>query len=1164
MSFVHLHVHSHFSLLDSTIRIDDLVLAVKTMGMTAAALTDHGNLFGAVQFLEAALAKPDPDKSTKFPDPIQPIFGAELNVAMPGADLPSHLVLLARTAAGYRNLQALVSESCRRREPGTQPVVSFDEVQGRSDGLVALSGCLGGEVSQALLRGDPAGARRTAELLAGTFGPDRFFLELQSNGLAEQEMVNEGLLALARETGIPPVATANAHYQTRDDAAAHAVLVAIEMRRNLRPDQLQNLSLNGFHLASPDEMAAAFAHVPEALANTVRIAESIEGITLQTDRNTHHFPIFQTPDDTSTADYLRTLAHDGLEKRLAKARAEGRTPDDPTYRARLETELGVIISLGFDAYYLIVWDFINWARQHDIPVGPGRGSGAGSLVAFAIGITDIDPIRYDLLFERFLNPERVNPPDFDIDFCVAGRDRVIEYVKEKYGREKFGQIITFASLKAKAVLRDVARVLGMSLAQADQIAKLVPQGADMTLAKALQQEPRINALLDSEDPQWRMLWNLSLRLEGIVRQPGKHAAGVVIADRSIDDYAPMYLNDDGSMVTQYSMKDLDAVGLIKFDFLGLTALTVIDHSEKSIRTRLDPNFRIEEIPLDDRATFDLVNSGLTAGIFQLETRGLTELLRRVKADSIEDITAVIALYRPGPLRSKMDEEFIAVKHGQKQISFAVPELQPILRDTYGTLLYQEQIMLIAQNLAGFTLGRADLLRRAMGKKKKDALDKQRAPFLEGMAASGFPARESATLFDQMAQFAEYGFNKSHSAAYAYVSYRMAYLKTHYPTDFLCAVLTAEKDHKDKVMRFIHEARMMGIAVLPPDVNHSVADFSVQETTAADGTRMGAIRFGLAAVRGVGEGAVEVIVAARRQQPFSDVQDFLARVDPRRINRRVVEALIRCGAFDCFGHTRNALATHLDMLMAAANSRREEMESGQMGLFDMDPKSAQPVGPPAESEWPLPELLAAEREATGYYLSGHPMDPYVEELRRYNVLDLSDARNWTAGQQVKFGGIVVEVSDKATKANTGRIAYLTIEDTTGQVPCFVAPAVYSQWADVAGLDEPLLVEGVVQFEGEEETLRVNVASIKRLEAARRTLAKALSIEFDASETSVETIDRIMAFLKAHPGPCPIEFRMRVPGIGRMKVRAAGGVGFDPDPRLLPELEAIVDAGRVSLT
>lgn len=1162
MSFVHLHVHSHMSLLDSTIRIKPYVQAVKKMGMTAAALTDHGNLFGAVQFLEAATAPPDKDKPDPYPDPIRPIFGVEINLASPDDEAPHHLVLLARTVDGYRNLRALVSDSCTRRSQGGQPIVPYAQLAAHANGLIGLSGCLGGEIAQALLRGESGRARQAAERFASLFEPDAFYLEMQSNGLAEQDRVNDALLALARDTGIPPVATSNAHYLTREDAASHAVLVAIEMRRNLSLEQIRNLPLTGFHLASPDEMAQAFAHVPEALSNTVRIADMIDGVTLQTNRKVHHFPVFKTPDDASTGDYLRRLSNERLAARLDKARAEGREPDVAVYQQRLDAELDVIIKLGFDAYYLIVWDFINWARLNDVPVGPGRGSGAGSLVAFAIGITDIDPIRYDLLFERFLNPERVNPPDFDIDFCMAGRDKVIDYVTRQYGREKVCQIITFASLKARAAIRDVARVLGMTFQQADQIAKLVPASPDMTLAKAIEQEPKLKELIASDD-QNRMLWDLCLKLEGINRQPGKHAAGVVIADQAIDEYAPLYVNDDGSLVTQYSMKDLDAVGLIKFDFLGLTALTVIDHAVQSIRRRVSPDFRIEDIPLDDRATFDLMCAGGTGGVFQLETRGITELVKRVKPDSVEDITAVIALFRPGPLGSKMDDEFVAVKHGQKKASYALPELRPILQDTYGTILYQEQIMLIAQNLAGFSLGRADLLRRAMGKKSAEVLAAQRAPFLEGMLARGHDPQVSNDLFDKMAFFAEYGFNKSHSAAYAYVTYRMAYLKTHYPTDFLCAVLTADSGDKNKVMRFAHEARSMGIPVLPPDVNHSMSDFTVQEVPGKDGAKVAAIRFGLAGVKGVGEAAIEAIVAARSDRPFQDIQDFLARIDLRRINKRVIEALVRCGGLDCFGHTRAAMTLHLDSLISAANARRAELESGQMGLFDMEPRVVTPAGPPPEPEWPAAQLLEYEREATGYYLSGHPMDRYADELRQSSVTEIAEVSQRTSGEPVTIAGVVVDKQDKATKANTGRIAFITIEDTTGQVPCFVNQKTYPQWAAVADLNEPLLIRATVQFEGDDESLRLAVNSIERLEAARRSLAKALCLDVDLERVSVQDIDRLCALIQGNPGPCPIEFRVRLAGTGSMDLRVQGDTGVDPSRALIPKFEEILGAGCVDL-
>jgi DNA polymerase-3 subunit alpha len=1148
MSFVHLHVHSHLSLLDSTVRIPDLVKAATDAGMPAIALTDHVNLFGAVQFMKAC------KKAS-----IKPIFGAELVLRDPDLERPAHLIVLARTREGFANLRTLVSRSYTEGLVERTATITRDALAAHANGLTALSGCLGGEVPQALLRGDDEGARIAADWYSEVFGTGHFYLELQANRLVEQETTNSRLVELSRETGIPLVATNNVHYLSREDAKAHAVLVAIDLRRNLSREQIDRLPLNGFHMASAEEMTETFADVPEALANTLVIADSVEGITLETSEKLH-FPNFAPPGGVSTEDYLATLSREGLARRLSEARALGREPDEHGYVARLDHELQVILQLNYDAYYLIVWDFINWARDREIPVGPGRGSGAGSLVAYALGITDVDPLRYDLLFERFLNPERVSPPDFDIDFCVERRDQVFQYVTEKYGRERVGQIITFGSLKAKAVVKDVARVMGLSFQQGDQITKLIPVELDMTLDKAWDKEPRLRELIESE-PDLQMLWEISRRLEGLNRQAGKHAAGVVIADRPIRDYAPLFVTDDGSVVTQFNMKDLDPVGLIKFDFLGLMALTVTENAVRSIRARLDPAFRIEDIPLDDAKVFRLVSAGATAGVFQLETAGITKLVKRVKPDCIEDIIAVIALFRPGPLGSGMVEEFIAVKHGLKSPEYAIPELEPILRDTYGTILYQEQIMRITQNLGGFSLGRADNLRRAMGKKDKDELEAQREPFLAGAAQRNIDPEAALQLFDKMTFFAEYGFNKSHSAAYAYVTYRMAYLKAHFPTDFLCAVLTAEKGDQIKVMRFIKEAGDLGIPVNPPDVNRSEADFTVQDDTTDDGTRKAAIRFGLTAVKGIGASAVDSILLARQEGHFTSVTDFLARIDTRKVNKRAIEALIKCGALDGFGHTRASLSTHLDQLIDSANSRRNDMENGQMGLFDAVPgaKVADVSGPPHVPEWPFRQLLALEKEAIGYYVSGHPLDSYQDQIARSDVTNIADLSALDDGEPVSIAGIVIARSEKLTKANQSRIVFVTLEDKTGQVECFVGSRTYTQWEPVSAIDDPLFFQGTVAFEGDERKVKITVNRIERLELARRLSVRALVLRLDLNSVGEAAVERVRQIAAANRGPCPLELRLILPGAGEMDVRAGGNWGVMPADSVIEEFERLLGAG-----
>lgn len=1158
MAFVHLHVHSHLSLLDSTIRVPDLAKRVHKLGMSAVALTDHGNLFAGVQLLTYCKK-----------EEVKPIFGSEINLWDPKASRIYHLVLLARTEAGFGNLRAIISKGyLEGKQADGTPTVQREFLAEHAGGLFALSACLGGEVPQALLKGDEEAARDAAVWYDTTFGHGNFYLELQGNGLAEQEDANNALIDLGNNLGIPLVATNNAHYLTREDAQAHAVLVAIEMKRTLTLDQIRNLPLTTFHLATEDEMRERFAHVPEALDNTVRIAEAVEGETLKTTKKLH-FPIFRTPAGEPVDQYLRDLADQGLSKRLEEDRRLGRDPDEKAYRERLDRELGVIIKLGFDAYYLTVWDFINWSKANGVPVGPGRGSGAGSLAAYAIGITDIDPMKFDLLFERFLNPERVSPPDFDVDFCMAKRGMTIQYVTAKYGRDHVSQIITFGALKAKAAVKDVGRVLGLTFAQGDQISKLIPQAPDMTLETAWTQEPRLPELINS-DPLYKEVWEIARKVEGLNRQPGMHAAGVVIADRPVADYAPVYVDPEGAIVTQFNMKDLDSVGLIKFDFLGLTALTVTENAVDIIRSRGHKDFRIEDVPIDDKETFEVITAGGTAGVFQLETRGITELVRKMRPDCIEDIIAVIALFRPGPLKSGMVDDFIDRKHGVKAVEYLVPELEPILKDTYGTILYQEQIMLIARVLAGFSLGGADLLRRAMGKKDMKVLEAQREPFMKGAAERNIDLKKAEEIFGIMANFAEYGFNKSHSAAYALVTYRMAYLKAHFPTEFLCAVLTAEKGDQPKVMRFIKEARDAGVPVLPPSINHSESDFSVQDVDQPDGTRKGGIRFGLTAVKGIGESAVEAILAARKDGPFTSVTDFMARVDLRKVNKRVIEQLARCGALDGFGHTRASIVEGLDILMDQAEKRRTEKESGQFSMFDlMAPASRSGGGavdgPPPVPEWPWRQLLAFEKDAIGYYVTGHPMDPYQGQLKQYEITSLGDLPSLSNGAEVAVAGIVVQANEKTSKAGQ-RMVFLTLEDFSGQVEVAVFSRVYPQWEALGRpMNEPVLVRGRVDIDADDEQVRVKVLSnsLEGLDAARRGMVRAVRVRVDLGIVREATIDRLRDVVKAHKGNVPLELVLKLAGVGELHLRANSQWHVDPGEAIVTEIEKLTGPGTVTI-
>jgi len=1157
MDFVHLHVHSHLSLLDSTIRILPLAHRIKELGMGAVALTDHGNLFGAVRFASAC-SETD----------LKPIFGSEVLVAGDSEDEPAHhLVLLCRTREGFSNLRAIVSRSYLEGLRHGTPTTTMDILADNCNGLTALSGCMGGRVPQAVLRGHLEAAEEAARKFDEVFGHGNFFLELEGNDLTEQETVNSALIEMADTTGIPLVATNNAHYLDPDDAVAHAVLVAIELKRTLNKEQRKGLPLRSFHLATPDEMVKRFHDSPEAIENTIRIADSIEPDVFEA-RSDQHFPIFETPGGKKTSSFLSELAREGLDNRLENTTDAGNKPlDRSPYNSRLKRELELIIKMGFDAYYLIVWDFIRWAREQGIPVGPGRGSGAGSLVAYAIGVTDIDPIRYGLLFERFLNPERVSPPDFDIDFCKVRREEVINYVGRKYGSEYVGQIITYSQLKAKAVIRDVARVMGLSFAEGDRIAKLIPTHPKMTLDKAIKQEPDLAKLINDtdSDPGYGELWQVALKLEGLSRQPGKHAAGVVIADRPISEYVPLFVTDDGTVVTQFDMKDLDAVGLIKFDFLGLKSLTIIADAVKAIRVKSDPDFRIEDIPLDDPKTYKLLNSGSTAGVFQLESRGITNLVQRVKPDCIEDIIAILALYRPGPLGGGMVDDFIECKHGKKKVTYPIPELKPILEETHGVILYQEQVMRIASRLAGFSLGRADLLRRAMGKKKVMELEAHREPFIEGAVANDVPEKEARKLFEKMEFFAEYGFNKSHSAAYAFLTYRTAFLKAHHPSQFLCANMTAERGNQDKLTFFMHEAGNFGVRILLPDVNESDSDFSVVDF---DEPNSQAIRFGLSAVKGIGDKAVEVILKAREDGPFDDFMDFLVRVDPHKINRRVIETLIKSGGLDCFGHTRRSLFEGLDQQMDFAQTRRVEKDSGQMGLFDSQPADSNvsaPVGPPDLPEWGFKERLAFERAAVGYYVSDHPLDPYKTDLKKRKIPLIGDLLEGNVGKtKVRAAGIVIARSEKVSKAG-GRMAFITLEDGTGQIECKIFSRVYPEWAAVSDTDDPLLFSGDLRYDvvADNETISILVDSIERLDDARENMVHSFTAHLDLDGLRETTVDKLGEVIKNHPGKCPLVLVMHLKGVGSMHLRTSADWNVAPIDDTIKAVEGILGPGTASL-
>jgi DNA polymerase-3 subunit alpha len=1210
--FVHLHLHTLYSLLDGAIRIKDLLETVRAKGMKSVAVTDHGNLFGAVDFYRKAK-----DAGVK------PILGMETYVAGEKGRLDRterigrHLILLARNQEGWANLRYLSSIAFTEGFY-YDPRIDKQVLREHSKGLVALTACLAGEVPRLARQGDMDGARRAIGEYKAIFEPGAFFLEVQSNGMREQIEVNERLAELSASEGVPLAATADAHYVRREDARAHEVLMCIASGKTFADPKRIRHETDGLYVTGPDEMVAALPAYREAIDNTVRIAESCE---VELPLGKSFLPRFALPEGTTEDEYIGKLAREGLDRRFREI--EGRYPHDrDAYRARLEMELAVIRRMGFSGYFLIVQDFINWAKGHDVPVGPGRGSGAGSIVAWSLRITDLDPIRWNLLFERFLNPERVSMPDFDVDFCQNRRDDVIGYVREKYGRDNVGQIITFGSLKARSVIRDVVRVMGLPFSEGDRIAKLVPepvQGKTPPLRECIEAEPRLRELFEKPTviSQWvdaggvqntvttRDLLEVGMALEGLNRQAGLHAAGVVIADRPLWEYVPIYQDDKSDMlVSQFAKDEVEAAGLVKFDFLGLKTLTVIDDALRLVRMNHPERKDLEakDIPLDDPAVYDLIGRGDTAGVFQMESSGFTEMVTRMKPSRFEDVIAAGALYRPGPLDQRLEDGrtmvdvYIDRKHGKEKVVYPHPSLEPILADTHGVIVYQEQVMQISQVLAGYSLGRADLLRRAMGKKKAAEMAKERVGFLAGARVNGVPEPTANAIFDLMEKFAAYGFNRSHSAAYGLLTVQTAWLKAHYPVEFMAALISSEASNTDKVVAHISEARGSGIEVLPPDVNESDAAFrafpppssppaeraggtssppsppaergervgvrgerpeasSSPSPPAERGERVGVrgrIRFGLGAVKGVGDAAVQATLEARADGgPFSSLFDFCARVDARKINKKVVEALVKCGAFDFEGVPRWQLFAGIDAAFAAGASAQADRASGQASLFGAVPAAAeaQPryprpgetVGDLTVEEWPERVRLALEKEALGFYITGHPLRGHEEEVRRYASTACAAAARKRHGDKVSVVGVVASVRERTNKEKGTRFGFLTLEDLTGtvEVICWASrpgqngrPAQpgWSDWEAFCKGDEPVLVHGEVRInerDAENPRAEITATDVQPLSAVRGQKTSEVALRIDADRLTSERASGLRTLLGRHPGGCAVTVRAVIP-------------------------------------
>ena len=1061
-NFIHLHVHSQYSLLDGAIRFEEAFELAKKYGMDAMALTDHGNMFGAVEFYQMAIKHG-----------IKPIVGCEIYVspggrfekkAGEGGEGNYHLTLLVKNETGYFNLLKLVSLA-HFEGFYYKPRVDKELLNKYNEGLIALSGCMKGEIATHASRGEMKKALQSAEDYRRIFNGGRFFIEIQNNGVENQLQVNDRLLEIGHQLSLPAVATNDCHYLHRKDAKAQEVLLCIQTGKTLQDSDRMKFSSDEFYFKSPQEMADLFRNTPEAITHAAEIAEQCN-LEIRFDQK--HIPRITVPAGETAESHLEKLAKEGLDLRLSRYREEKDFKDrSARYKARLEEELKIIKSMGYPGYFLIVYDFIHYAKSHGIPVGPGRGSAAGSLVAYALSITDMDPIEYDLIFERFLNPGRKNSmPDVDVDFCMEGRDEVIQYVSAKYGKENVAQIITFGKMQAKAVVRDVGRVLGIPYAEVDRIAKLIPNKLDITLDQALQQEASLREAV-AKDTRIASLFEIAKSLEGLARHASTHAAGVVIANKPLMEYLPLQRGQNNEVITQYAMKQVESIGLVKFDFLGLKTLTVLDQAVQLIEKNRGIKLDLSEIPLDDSEVYTLLGAGSNLGVFQLESSGMRDLLTKLKPQSFKDIIALVALYRPGPLDSGMVGEFIKRKHGQGLIRYELPALEEILKDTYGVIVYQEQVMRIASALAHFSLEDADNLRRAMSKKDALEMERQKEKFLEGTKKNRIPVKKAEKIFEQMETFGRYGFNKSHSAAYALLAYRTAYLKTHYPVEFMAALLTSEAQNADKIVRYISECREMKIEVLPPDINESFKNFAVIGNQ---------IRFGLTAVKNVGDAAIDIILAERKGNgKFKSLYDFCQRVDLRKVNRRVIESLVKCGAFDFSRVYRSQMLTILGELLEQSQRAHKKNGEPQLSMLVDQPGEAREDYPDID-EFPENQLIAFEKETIGFYISRHPLSRYEEEIKKYTDLDTAALPKLQNGAEVRVCGLVSALKEIVTKKGD-RMAFLTLEDMKGFVEVILFPEVFKAALPCLRGGNPLLISGILDLS--EEHIKIKGTEVRSL-------------------------------------------------------------------------------------
>jgi DNA polymerase-3 subunit alpha len=1146
-NFAHLHLHTEYSLLDGACRIDEVIEKAHAAKMPAVAITDHGNMYGAIEFYRSAVERG-----------IKPIIGCETYIA-PGSrlekksssarDAAYHLILLAKDEVGYRNLIQLVS-SAHLEGFYYKPRIDKEILAKHSKGLIGFSSCLKGEVPNKISQEQFAAAKTALDEYRHIFEPGDFYVELQNHGIEEQRSVNRTLIEWAREFKMPLVATNDVHYVEHEHHEAHDVLICLQTQALQADPKRMRYAADQFYLKSAEQMHELFAEVPEALANTLAVAEKCN---LALEFGKLRFPSYTPPDGFTREQYLRHLCERGLRERYDIEWKKPKSEQEKAIVERVEYELRVMEKTGFVSYFLIVWDFVHFAKSHGIPVGPGRGSAAGSVVAYLLGITNIDPLRYKLLFERFLNPERISPPDIDMDFCYNRRPEVIDYVRKKYGETSVAQIITFGTLGAKMVVRDVGRVLGLSYGECDRIAKMIPPDIGMELKRALEISPDLKAAYQNEETVRRVI-DYGFTLEGLSRNASTHAAGVVIGAEPLTNIVPLTTGTNSNeIVTQYSMNPLGELGLLKMDFLGLKTLTVIKDALDLVEQTTGQRIDIDRIPAGDKKTFDLLAKANTIGVFQLESPGMRDLCRRIGVDSIDVIIALIALFRPGPMN--MLDDYVNRKHGKVKVEYDHPLLEPILKETFGVFVYQEQVMQAANVLAGYTLGGADMLRRAMGKKKPEEMEKQREIFIKGCHEKNkIPRAKANHIFDTLAKFAGYGFNKSHSAAYGVVSYQTAWLKANYPVEYMAALLSNEMGNTDKIQLFINECRHLGIEVLPPDLNHSGVRFTVEA---------GKIRFGLAAIKNVGEIAVQSIIDVRAAGgPFQSFGEFCDRIDVRVVNRKVLESLVKCGACDALGEPRAQLFASIEFHMNRAGTVQRDRERGQAALFDVEPVNArrQMTGAPAEVAWSQSEMLAFEKELLGFYVTGHPLSQYADILRLYELVSTAQLAQLQDGQMTRLGGIISKLQPKLTK--TGKpMAIVTLEDLEGSVETMVFPETYAKYAPVLKADTAIFVCGTANLR--EDKPKIFAEQIIPLDEVPKRFTKAVHVRLSAATTGEDALGRVREVLRAHKGAVPVLFCFMYPDGRWVFLEAHEHFFVAPTQKFVADIEAILGEESVWL-